>query len=145
MSNYDGSAECAAILARVKTLFGGRVGEEILTPPAVSDGSFKPYLIIQFGEPIPAGRGRSLGRETVQPHILPVLAMVVAPNSQMAREGAASVRNRLLDWEPAVGNAGPLTGGTGAPYPVQNLAGATIRIERVLRFECLINLSPVTQ
>lgn len=146
MSNHDSAAECEAILEHGASLFGGRVGEDVLPPRPNPDGSFPPYLMIQFGTPVPKGSDRGLGTETAQPHVLPILMMVVASDSKTARTGATAVINRYLGFVPGGGgNAGALTGGSGAAFPIKNAAGATVRVERVLLYECVLNLSPVTQ
>jgi len=146
MSNFDSIAECDAILAHATALFGGRTYEDAIAPTLNADGSFAPYLVIQFGTPVPKATGRGLGTEKVQPHILPVLMMVVAHDSSTARRGAGSVLNRFLDFAPnGGGNAGGLTGGKGQSFPIKNAAGAVIRVERVVLFECVLNLAPASQ
>ena len=145
MTNFDGQAEAAAIFDRLKVLVGGRVYLDIPDDAnLVKDplGKIRPFIHLGFGDPIPATRGRSLGRENVQPYILPVSVTSAAASTTEAGSVAAGVRNLLIGWAPPLYNAGQMKGGTGRSLTRVDAQGAPTRRERVSNYELLVNLAP---
>lgn len=146
MTNYDGSAEVAAIKARLSSLAEGRVYEDIpdnMLLERYATGDIKPFIYIEPSDPIALGRDRSLGvGEDKQPYTLPVMVYSYAHLASEARELSQSVGNLLLGWTPPTDNAGQMkTVGQGFQGVVLDPESKPSRYYRGRLFEVYINLS----
>lgn len=138
-------AERANIHARLKTLADGRAHRGLPDDEAVErfpDGSVKPYMVVQFGRPIPAAGERGMGvGERGQPYIMAFTVGCFAAVSESAEELAAAVGNLLIDFLPNGINADPIKGAGGYSYtrPIQQ--NRPSKFEEGCYFTTVINLS----
>lgn len=143
MSNtFDGTAEHAAILARLAILCDGRIydgGDESYQPVVNTDLSIKPCIFVLQGQPIKTTKDRNLGKERVQPFILLESIEIEAASNAVANATAASVVDLLLDWRPS-GTATGLDLAGGSSFP--RLATQTKPVRQVvsMRFTTTINI-----
>ncbi|MET4703114.1 hypothetical protein [Frigoribacterium sp. UYMn621] len=143
MTNFDGAAESAAILAHAKTLFGGRVTEGLADDETIalnSDSTVKPFAAILFGEPIASGKDRNLGREATQPHIVGVSFVLTARDSITARSMSADILNLFMDWQPTPTSGLMLPVGGGAAFGTIAASNVPSRFVRMRNFSVELNL-----
>ncbi|MDL5351096.1 hypothetical protein [Microbacterium sp. zg-YB36] len=140
----DGDIEIDAVLARLRTLVGGRVYESALpdeaNPPRLADGKIAPYIVADFGSTIRSARERNLANpEKGQPHVLPVNVACYAGNANDARKTRKAVIGLLLDWAPSpTSDAFEMKGGYGTRRP--STANTPTRFISGTFFETTVNV-----
>jgi hypothetical protein len=142
MAQYDGTLETTNIIARAKTLAGGRVFDGIpddTAMPVNPDGSVKPFLAVLTSDPVPTARDRGLGKEKSQPHIMAVSIACVASNGTDARNLAAAVTDLFLEWNPS-DTADQMIAAGGYSLPQNETGYVPSRIFRMRRFTVVLNL-----
>lgn len=142
MAQFDGTAETEAIIARAATLAGGRIFDGVpddAAMPANPDGSVKPFIAVLTSDPVPTARGRGLGKETVQPHIMAVAFVCVTSNTTDSRNLAAAVTDLFLGWSPSA-TADEMIAAGGQGFPLQATEYTPSRIVRTRRFTTVLNL-----
>lgn len=146
MSGFDGLVEAESILARLRTLAGGRIYDG--GPPDYEDlekdgsGKVRPYAVLLFGEPIPDKSETTLGPISEQPFVLPVTIQWVAGDATDMRRLAAAGSNLLLDWHPspAAGAMEPMNGGE---FTVRDTQDRPTRYTRLSHWPVGINYTRI--
>lgn len=144
--NFTGIAESDDITARLKTLAGGRVVEDMPDDqqlPKDKAGFVKPFLIVYYGSPIPAPHDRALGvGERGQPHVLPINVDCCGPDGDTCKRMMGSVMDLLLDFQPNHGNATPLKASGGYQYTRRASQTRPSIFVKGVSFVTTINLAP---
>lgn len=142
-ASYDSMAERAAIMARLGTLAGGRVGKAHPDAKKIErdeDGNALPYLVVRFGNPVPSARDRGLGGETTQPHAFPWTVSACGGVLDDVEELSAAVRRKMLGWIPNPPNTGQTKGGSGYSYSALDSEKRPARFEEGTYWTCAMNL-----
>lgn len=147
MNPFDGSTEIENIIARLKTLVGGRVFESGVPDEAeldrYADGSVKPYIVGKFTTPIGALRDRRAGvGERKQQQVLGMTIVAYSGHAADIRPTTNSILDLLLDWAPNGTNATALHSMGGYSFTRSKTASAPTRFERGTHFETTINMAP---
>lgn len=104
---FDGQAEAAAITARLGG--AGTVLEDIAPDtefPVDFASNPLPYMVVEYGSPVTAARGRGLGvTEQGQPHVLPFQITFIGKERSAIRELRAAADARIVGWVPVAGNS----------------------------------------
>ena len=143
--SHDGYDEGAAIKARLLPLAGGRWFEGQPDSAQIErypDGTVKPYGIITSGESLAAARGRSLGAESSQPHILPVSVTYIANSADTVKRLSRDGGNLLIGWSPNPPNSGEMRARGGNQWVSLNANLAPSEFHRIRYMECDINMIP---
>lgn len=142
MANFDGAAETTAIIARAGSLVGGRIFDGVpadAAMPLFPDGTVKPFIAILTSDPVPRATGRSLGKETSQPHIMAVSFVCVTGNATDTRNLAAAVTGLFLGWSPSA-TADEMIAAGGQSFAQDATNYVPSRIVRSRRFTTVLNL-----
>jgi len=104
---FDGSAEAEAIITRLEG--AGTVLEDI-GPDTVLPVDFAenplPYMVVEFGSPVPAARGRGVGvDEQGQPYVFPFQITFICKSRSLVRELRAAADAQIVGWVPVAGNS----------------------------------------
>lgn len=146
MSGFDGLAEAEAILARLRTIAGGRIydgGAPDYEELAKDDGGrVRPYAVVFFGEPIPDKAEATLGPTREQPFMLPVTVQWVASDPGDLRQLAAAGAALLLEWRPtpSAGYMEPMNGGE---FTTRDTQDRPTRYNRIAHWPVGLNYSRV--
>lgn len=144
MSGFSGLAEAQAILARLRTIAGGRIFDGGAPDWAQleknADGTVKPYGVVFFGEPIPDKAEATLGSTTDQPFTLPVVVQWVASSGEDLRTLAAAGAALLIEWRPtpSAGYMEPMNGGE---FTTRDTQDRPTRYNRMTHWPLGINYS----
>lgn len=142
--SFDGEIEVQAILERAASLAGGRVYEGVADSEVIpTDASrlCKPHIVLSFGQPYPVfNRGRGLGTDETQPHLMPVSFDCVGASAAEARALAAGVSRRFTGWS-AGDNADQLRVRAGSEFVERDAARKPSRWHRTVFAAVPINLA----
>lgn len=104
---FDGQAEAAAITTRLQG--AGDVFEDVDSDtelPLDFAGTPLPYMVVEYGSPIPNVRGRGVGvDEQGQPHILPFQITFIGRSRSAVRNLRAAADTEIVGWTPVAGNS----------------------------------------
>lgn len=119
MPSFDGQAEATAIVTQLETV--GLVLEDVPDDyefPADWTGAPAPYMVVDFGDPVPTARGRGVGvGEQGQPQILPFQVTIIGPSKSAIRDLKAAADSALVGWSPSATNSTAIKARGGAPMP----------------------------
>jgi hypothetical protein len=142
--SLDATAEQQAIITRLSTLCGGRVGtdeaEETLRVLDETTGLLKPFMVVTFGAVFVTGRDRSIEGEDQQPHTMPIIVECYASNRNAAGATAGAVRTRLTGFEPT-DNSSEIGLGGGSWFVQRDSAGRPTLFAETVTGTTEINLS----
>ena len=142
--SVDGILERKAVMARLKTLAGGRVFKGVPddeTHKRFEDGSIKLYFVVLFSVPEPMVMGRSMtGGDSETPHSFVITVTAYADDADTAEQGAVAVRGLLRDWSPNAATATPFSGLGGYITNNSDARKKPTRFSEGSHFTCEINL-----
>lgn len=144
--SVDGLPERAAIMARAKTIAGGRSTKGVLdeeTHQRFLAGDAKPYFGFLFGTPTPAPRGASItGLDKDTPHMMMFTVAAYAGDPDLAERASSQMAALLRDWRPTVTTT-TITG-EGGSGTASNLSGQKkpSRFVEYSHWSFIINMGP---
>lgn len=139
--NFDGTAEIAAVLARIDDIAPGGV-ESVLRDdddaPIDAFGDLVPYVVALFGDTERLGRDETLVEIAAQPFVLPFTLVFFASSAEQIRDMRAEVKRRFIDWRPtATSDSIQTAGGT---LPVLDGKNKPSRVQATSHYMVDVNL-----
>lgn len=144
--SFDGIAERTNILARAKTLAGGRayegeISDDVTIERYPDTELIKPYIIVKYGSMIATGDDRSLDTEDKQPQLWPISFECWASTSSVAQDLAGDVRVKFLGFGPNADNATPIVLAGGHPFTQNDANGRPVRFMESVNATTIVNMS----
>lgn len=103
------------------------------------NGILVPYLMLSFGGPVQAARGRGIVGSVKNPHLMWVHAHCISEDIGVSRSIKNQVIPLLTDFTPE--NCGPFTMVGGYPDTITSQDSAPVRFDEALRFSFSYNLN----
>lgn len=145
--SFDAIAEQEAILARAKTLVGGRVHDGLTDDASLErfdDKTIKPYIVVWFGELYDQTTDRSIVGEEQQPVIMPMIFECWGATATVCRETAGKLRPLFRGWA-ATENMSPIRFRGAGNFMQRDSAGLPSRFQRTVSMETILNMSVETE
>lgn len=101
-------------------------------------GIVQPHIVLQFGGPVRAARGRGIVGSAKDPHLLWCHVHCVAITDEDSQSLLDDVLGALVDFYPT--GSGPMTLGGGLSVPINSTDTLPVRIDKVARFTFTYNL-----